>query len=141
MSQIAIIIGLAIFTAVIFGGYNSQSAFAADPEDRVVDILENNSVNGTVGVYLKKVNGAVLADYNENFVFEPASTIKVTHHLKAMLEVQDNPAYDLNTPINWYQDSQFSNGTAIVDDPNTSTDERGSGCPVDTGASVDTLVV
>jgi len=139
MSQIAIIIGLAIFTAVIFGGYNSQSAFAADPEDRVVDILENNSVNGTVGVYLKKVNGAVLADYNENFVFEPASTIKVTHHLKAMLEVQDNPAYDLNTPINWYQDSQFSNGTAIVDDPNTSTDERGSGCPVDTGASVDTL--
>ena len=116
-----------------------QYSFAADPEDRVVDILETNSINGTVGVYLKEVNGGVIAGHNEGFIFEPASTIKVTHHLKAMLEVQDNPAYDLNTPINWFQDSQFSNGTAIVDDPNTSTDERGSGCPVDTGASVDTL--
>ena len=140
MTQMGIFLGISLVAALLLGTLSfSQNSYAADPEDRVVDILENNSVNGTVGVYLKKVNGTVLADYNENFIFEPASTIKVTHHLKAMLEVQDNPSYDLNTPINWFQDSQFSNGTAIVDDPNTSTDERGSGCPVDTGASVDTL--
>lgn len=138
--NISIFFGISLIATLIFGSISlSQYSFAADPEDRVVDILETNSVNGTVGVYLKEVNGGVIAGHNEGFVFEPASTIKVAHHLKAMLEVQDNLAYNLTTPISWFEDSQFSNGTAIVDDPNTSNDERGSGCPVDTGAESDPL--
>jgi len=80
VTHIGLILGLSFLATVIFGGYYSHSAFAADPEDRVVDILENNSVNGTVGVYLKEVNGPVLAGYNESFIFEPASTIKVLEY-------------------------------------------------------------
>jgi uncharacterized repeat protein (TIGR01451 family) len=128
-----------IIFSIALVGLGISPAFADDPEDRVRDILEDNSEGGTVGVYLKEVNGGTLADHNESFIFEPASTIKVTHHLKAMLEVQDNPAYDLNTSIDWFQDSETSGGVPIVDDPNTPGDERGSGCPVDSGMSSDPL--
>jgi len=43
--------------------------------------------DGATGVYLKEVEGPVLASLQPHFVYEPASSIKVTHHLYAMREV------------------------------------------------------
>lgn len=43
--------------------------------------------DGATGAYLKEVQGPVLASLQPNFVYEPASSIKVTHHLYAMREV------------------------------------------------------
>ena len=50
--------------AVIFVGLGIPPAMADDPEDRVLKILEDGTVGGTVGLYLQEVNGLVLADRN-----------------------------------------------------------------------------
>jgi hypothetical protein len=55
---------------------------------------------GTTGLYLKRVGGPVIAAKNENFAFEPASSIKVLIHLYAMQQVQNGLA--LSTPIPVY---------------------------------------
>jgi beta-lactamase class A len=64
---------------------------------RIADILDYGA-DGSTGLYLKEVNGPVLASLQQGFVFEPASSLKVTHHLHAMRQVMmgfDN----LNAPV------------------------------------------
>ncbi|MBI4201559.1 MAG: serine hydrolase [Chloroflexi bacterium] len=89
------------------------AAIAADPEDRVRQILEDASTGGTVGLYLKEVNGPVIAAHNESFVFEPASTIKALIHFHAMRQVQDGAMIDgdvvtLDRLIPWFMDQTGS---------------------------------
>jgi hypothetical protein len=55
--------------------------------DRVGDILRAGT-DGFSGVYLKHVNGSVLAGLQENRIFEPASLMKTLHHVHAMKQVQ-----------------------------------------------------
>jgi hypothetical protein len=43
--------------------------------------------DGSTGAYLKEVEGPVLASLQPTFVYEPASSIKVTHHLYTMRQV------------------------------------------------------
>ncbi len=43
--------------------------------------------NGATGLYLKEVGGPVHASLNTAYAFEPASTLKIIHHLHAMREV------------------------------------------------------
>jgi len=63
-----------------------------DAGDAALALLQDNTDGPAgiykVGIYLKQVSGPVLEQVNESFVFEPASTIKVLHHLHAMLEVE-----------------------------------------------------
>lgn len=75
------------------------SVQAADPQDRVLQILDDAAQNGTVGLYLRQIDGPTIAAVNENFVFEPASTIKALIHFHAMKQVQVNPAVSLTTMI------------------------------------------
>jgi len=49
--------------------------------------LLDYGADGSTGVYLKEVGGPVLASLQPDFVYEPASSIKVTHHLYAMRQV------------------------------------------------------
>ena len=101
------------------------TATAADPEDRVRQILEDASTGGTVGVYLREIGGATIADFNESFVFEPASTIKALIHFHAMRQVQDGAMIDgqvvtLARQIPWFQGpANYSNspppGTSCPD--------------------------
>ncbi len=63
--------------------------------------------DGRVGLYLKEVGGPVLAALQEDFVFEPASTIKVVPHLYAMREVQNDNAA-LNDQLPRYTDAATS---------------------------------
>jgi len=104
--------------AALLVGLSIAPAFADDPEDRVKTILEDNSVGGTVGLYLQEVNGAVLADHNESFIFEPASTIKVTHFVNALDRIDSE--FELTDSVDYFQDLDGS-------------------CPLDTSPASDTL--
>lgn len=63
-----------------------------DITSRVGQLLRNGT-DGTKGLYLKEVNGSVLANLEDGFVFEPASTIKAFLHVYAMHQVQTNAAH------------------------------------------------
>lgn len=78
-------------------------AFA--PFGHTADIIAYMQANtdGVVGFYLKEVGGPVLQAFNENTIFEPASTIKAAVHLHGMLDVQNGPA-QLTDDINWLAD-------------------------------------
>lgn len=113
--QIVQALGLLVLSlAFVIVPTESQDHVFAQPEctgeitTRVLKLLQDNT-DGTVGLYLKEVGGPVLANCNERFVFEPASTIKVLHHLHAMLAVQNKSiiggsVVTLETWIRWYTD-------------------------------------
>lgn len=61
--------------------------------------LMRGATDGTVGCYLRQLNGGELAGLNESTVFEPASTMKTLHHVHAMRRVLLG-AVSLNTPVN-----------------------------------------
>ncbi len=98
-ARMAVVVLVASSLAVVMGATAAQ---AADPEDRVVDLLDAAAVNGTLGVYLRDIDGATIADFNESFVFEPASTIKALIHFHAMRQVQVNPGVTLLTQVPWF---------------------------------------
>jgi hypothetical protein len=68
---------------------------------RVGNILRNNGVGGTEGLYLKKVGGQVLANLEDAFVYEPASAIKVVNNLYAVNQVYQGNI-KLSSPITHY---------------------------------------
>jgi len=78
------------FSAVMVNNSN-------DLTTRIADILDYGA-DGATGLYLKQVNGPTLASLQQGFVFEPASSIKVTHHLHAMRQVMMG-LDDLSTPV------------------------------------------
>lgn len=58
-----------------------------DITTRVGQLLRKDT-DGVKGLYLKEVNGPVLANLEENWIFEPASAIKVVIHAYALHQVQ-----------------------------------------------------
>jgi hypothetical protein len=69
--------------------------------------------DGATGLFLKRVNGSVLASLQPDFVFEPASTIKALIHLYALSEVQSGDA-TLGELINY---CATMNGSCPIDPP------------------------
>jgi hypothetical protein len=61
--------------------------------------------NGQIGLYAKQVGGGVLGGVNHEMRFEPASSIKVLHHLTAMERVQAGNL-GLNTQVPVCMDGQ-----------------------------------
>ncbi|BAZ13420.1 hypothetical protein NIES4071_52590 [Calothrix sp. NIES-4071] len=53
---------------------------------RIVKLLKDNTDGGVVGLYLKQVNGSVLASSQSQTTFYPASTIKVLQHSSDVLQ-------------------------------------------------------
>jgi X-X-X-Leu-X-X-Gly heptad repeat protein len=78
---------------------------------RVGQLLRAGGINGVQGLYLKQVGGPVLANLEESFVYEPASSIKVLAHLYAMTQVQ-NGAATLADSL-----QQYTNGPESCPDP------------------------
>jgi hypothetical protein len=87
----------AVLAAAVFTGV-AQGDVPGPITTRVDNLL--STAGGTTGLYLKRVGGPVIAAKNENFAFEPASSIKVLIHLYAMQQVQNGLA--LSTPIPVY---------------------------------------
>lgn len=80
--------------ARVFELQNTGGTFVAlmlrndnDVERRAGDAMRGAS-DGTVGVFLKRVNGPVLASLNGGHTFEPASTIKTLIHYHALDQVR-----------------------------------------------------
>jgi hypothetical protein len=67
----------------------------------VGNLLRNGGIGGTKGLYLKRVSGAVLANLEDGFVYEPASAIKVVENLYSLKQVQGG-SIQLNSPITHY---------------------------------------
>jgi hypothetical protein len=80
---------------------------------RVGNILRGGGVGGTQGLYLKKVDGPVLANLEDGFVYEPASAIKVVNNLYAMFQLQLGNVEE-NTAI-----PHYTNGPDSCPDPPT----------------------
>jgi len=113
------ILGVSIIGSLSFGFQNSAYAgFPDEPTDRVRDILLENSEGATVGLYLRELGGPVLAEHNEDLIFEPASTIKVTHFVNAL--------------------SRIPGEFLFTDEVDYFTDTMGT-CPLDSGPASDTL--
>lgn len=109
----------------------AAAGFVEDPTDRVVAFLEDGTVGGEVGVYLKEVGGDAIAEHNARFEFEPASAIKALIHFHAMRQIQEGEEIDggpvtLDRQIPWFTELLGS-------------DEPPGGCPALTGADSDTL--
>jgi hypothetical protein len=69
--------------------------------------------DGATGAYLKEVGGPVLASLQPDFVYEPSSSLKVTHHLYAVRRVmlgEDHLHNDLTV-------AEGSDGSCPNDDP------------------------
>lgn len=82
---------------------------------RVGNLIRAGGISGTEGLYLAKVSGpgphGVLANLEDDVVFEPASTIKVLANLYATHRVQQG-AIKLTTPI-----THYTNGPDSCPDP------------------------
>ncbi len=87
-----------------------------DITSRVGQLLRTGT-DGTKGLYLKEVNGPVLASLEDSWVFEPASTIKAVLHVFAMHQVQMGAAHLTDNvtkyvpPISGSCPGNTSNGT------------------------------
>jgi hypothetical protein len=57
---------------------------------RVGEMLRTGT-DGTKGLYLEEVGGSVLANLMNDYIFEPASSLKVGVHLHTILQIRDNP--------------------------------------------------
>lgn len=79
------------YNAVLINNSNPLST-------RISEILRSGT-DGASGIYLKQVNGPVLAYINGDRKFEPASSIKVMFHAHAMKQVQVNRQITLDTAI------------------------------------------
>ena len=74
---------------------------------RVGNLIRNGGIAGTEGLYLKQVNGPVLANLEDSAVFEPASSIKVVANLYAMTQVEKGNI-KLTAPITHYTNAAES---------------------------------
>lgn len=86
---------------LVFVLVGSSTVLAVTCETDALSLLQQN--DGPVGLYLKRVNGPVMAGFNEFGIFEPASTIKVLIYTHALRQVQDG-AVTLATGIDWTRD-------------------------------------
>ena len=84
--------GVRYFAAVMINNSNELTT-------RIADILQYGT-DGSTGLFLKEVSGPVLASLQQGFVFEPASSIKVTHHLHAIRQVMQG-LDDLAAPVTY----------------------------------------
>src|SRR3954447_17445159 len=89
---VLVVLATAIFAAT------AQADVPAPITTRVENLL--NAAGGTTGMYLKQVGGPVIAAQNENFVYEPASSIKVVVHLYARQGVGLGLPLGTQVPVN-----------------------------------------
>ncbi|MFT7463550.1 MAG: hypothetical protein ACI9EF_001895 [Pseudohongiellaceae bacterium] len=76
--------GLPFFYAICHNNTNALTT-------RVGNILRNGT-DGVSGLFLKEINGGVRASLQQDFAFEPASTIKTLMHVHAMRAVEQSSA-------------------------------------------------
>lgn len=86
------------------------------------DVIDDNSVGGVAGYLLKRLNGPVIDSRNPDYVFYPASSIKILEHLSAMRLVEagkmnlDTTNIEIcNDQMNCGDGANSQSGCAILD--------------------------
>ena len=77
---------------------------------RVGEMLRSGT-DGTKGLYLEEVGGSVLANLMNDYVFEPASALKVGVHLHTILQIRDDPNIYHTTLIPRYPSVRITSDT------------------------------
>ena len=77
-------------------------ALAAEPDITARTLALLATTDGTQGLYLRQLGGAVLAQQNQTFVFEPASSIKAAAGLHAFRQVEAG-TWALANPVDVFQ--------------------------------------
>lgn len=104
--------GTPYFYAIL---HNNSNALTT----RIGDILRDGT-DGVSGLYLKQVNGSVRAGLQQDFAFEPASTIKTLMHAHAMQQIM------------------FGNAT-LTENLTVYTGISGNSCPIYTNPLVEDM--
>ena len=86
--------GTKYFAGLMLNNVNAETT-------RIRELMRVGLAGGVYGVYLKKMGGPTLVNLQKDVVFEPASMIKVVHHLHAMRSIM-NTAETLTTSVTWY---------------------------------------
>jgi hypothetical protein len=103
--------------------FQSAAVDAVAAHQRMLDLLDEVRIGGTVGFHLREIGGPTHLALNQNFVFEPASSIKALTHFHGMRQVQDGAVIDgevvtLNRIIPWFAGPS-----------NYMAEENGTSCP------------
>ena len=75
------------FAIVLLNDLNSESS-------RLREIMRTGLSGGSYGVYVKKVGGSAPVALQSNTIFEPASSMKVVHHLFTMQRIMNGTGGD-----------------------------------------------
>jgi hypothetical protein len=104
------------FTVLMLNNSNAETS-------RLRKIMADGLTGSSYGVYVKKVGGGTVAGLQQSTIFEPASTIKVVHHLYTMRRIQLGLGGDtLSTPINYYVKPTDPTNKDVCPDPAWETD-------------------
>lgn len=111
------LLGPIISACLILGA--APGAFATEAAD---DIIDSNSVGGVAGYLVKRLNGPIIDSRNPDYVFYPASSIKILEHLSAMRLVEagkmnlDTTNIEIcNDQMNCGDGANSESGCAILD--------------------------
>ncbi len=75
------------------------------------------ATDGTMGSYMRRLNGAKVHGTNENAVFEPASTLKTVHHAHAIRQVEVGAiSFSTMLTVNQGMTGSCPNGTNPMDE-------------------------
>jgi hypothetical protein len=72
------------FAVLLLNNVNSETS-------RLRQIMKTGLNGGSYGIYLKRVGGSTVVNLQGGTVFEPASSIKVVHHLYTMRQIATGP--------------------------------------------------
>lgn len=110
---------------------NGQKRFAAvmlnnsnELTTRAGEMLRGASNTANVGLYLKEVDGSVLAGLQPDRRFEPASMIKALHHFHALRQVQAGQDALTNNTVYYVNPSDPTNKDVCPDDYAETTQNR-----------------
>lgn len=126
-TSLALLAVMVLLAAVVL--VEPVQAEEADAGQVALAMLDDGTTGGTVGFYLKQVDGPVHLSHNESFVFEPASSVKALLHFHAMRQVEDGAIVDgqpvtLARLIPWTADATRFDGNGLYV-------PGGADCPTD----------
>jgi len=100
--------GVRRFAVLMLNDLNAEST-------RIRQIMRAGLAGGSYGFYVKKVGGSAPVGLQTNTVFEPASTIKVLHHLYTMRRIATGPDTLGSTFYYWVKPGDTTNKDVCPD--------------------------
>jgi hypothetical protein len=99
------------FSVIMLNNVNAETS-------RLRTIMSNGLSGSSYGVYVKKVGGGTVVGLQQGTIFEPASMIKVVHHLYTMRRIMNGTGGDtLATSVDYYVKPGDTTNKDVCPDP------------------------